>query len=88
MTIFRRAKRRDETEPAIVDGLRKLGYQVRHQDFPDLLVRRRRDGRYFLLEIEGITKYRRRDAKQLEFLREWGIPVVKTLDAALLALNT
>ena len=82
MTMPRYAKRRDETEPAIVKDLRKCGFQVRQQDFPDLVVRRP-DGRIFLLEVDGITKNRKRKPKQLEFLREWAIPLVKTTEEAL-----
>ena len=82
MSLHRRAKRRDETEPAIVKGLRQCGYLVRQQDFPDLLVRRPHDGRIFVLEVDGITKYRKRDPKQLEFLHDWQIPRVKTFEEA------
>lgn len=90
MSIFRRAKRRDETEPDIVKGLRKCGFMVRQQDFPDLIVRRLcwPSGQAQLLEVEGITKYRKRDEKQLEFLRDWQIPIVRSLEEALTALGS
>lgn len=86
MTLNRYAKRRDETESPIVNGLRQLGYQVRQQDVPDLVVRRQ-DGRVFLLEVDGITKNRKRGLAQLGFIKAWRIPVVKTLDEAVLALG-
>jgi len=80
--IPRYAKRRDETEPHIIRDLRRCGFLVRQQDFPDLIVRRPTDGRIFLLEVDGITKNRKRDPKQLEFLRDWQIPVVKNFEEA------
>lgn len=83
MSLPRYAKRRDHTEPAIVKDLRHCGYQVRQQDFPDLVVRRPGDGRIFLLEVDGITKNRKRKPKQLEFLHDWAIPLVKTTEEAL-----
>jgi len=85
VSLNRYAKRRDETEPDIVKGLLKCGCQVRRQDFPDLVVRRA--GRVHLLEVEGITKYRKRSAEQLEFLKAWEIPVVKNLSEALAVLG-
>jgi len=60
---------------------------VRRQDFPDLVLRRARDGRIFLLEVDGITKYRKRSVKQIELLTEWGIPRVKTFEEALAWLS-
>ena len=51
-------------------------------DLPDLLVRRP-DGALFLLEVDGITRYRRRKQAQLDFLRDWGVPRVKNLEEAL-----
>lgn len=85
MSLPRYAKRRDVTEAPIVKDLRQCGFQVRQQDFPDLVVRRP-DGRIFLLEVDGITKNRKRKPRQLEFLREWAIPLVKTTEDALGAL--
>lgn len=87
MSLIRRAKRRDMTERAIIDGLRQLGFQVRQQDFPDLLVRRRSTGQVFLLEVEGVTKNRKREQTQLDFIQSWGIPIVRDLEAALIAMN-
>ena len=89
MSLNRYAKRRDETEPDIVQGLRKCGYQVRQQDVPDLAVRRPEwpDGRVIMLEVDGITKNRKRGLAQLGFLKAWRIPVVKTLEQALAAVG-
>lgn len=87
MSLIRRAKRRDVGERAIIDGLRQLGFQVRQQDFPDLVVRRRASGEVYLLEVEGITRNRKRLKVQLDFLRDWGIPIVRDLEAALIAMS-
>ena len=85
----RYAKRRDETEPDLVKALRKCGYLVERRDFPDLNVREPSwaPAMAALLEVDGITKNRKRSSKQLEFLRDWNIPVVKTLEDALTALG-
>lgn len=82
MSLARRAKRRDETERPIINGLRACGFKVRQMDFPDLAVRRPSDGRIFLIEVDGITKNRKRDQVQLDFLRDWQIPIVKNFDEA------
>jgi len=82
VTLARRAKRRDATEPAILAGLRAHGYKVLQLDLPDLLVRRP-DGVLFLLEVDGIKLYRRRKQPQLDFFRDWGVPRVKNLEEAL-----
>jgi hypothetical protein len=89
MSLPRYAKRRDATEPAIVKDLRKCGFLVRQQDFPDLIVRRSSwpAGVTRLLEVDGITKNRQRKEKQLEFLRDWNIPIVKTFEDALKAIG-
>jgi hypothetical protein len=89
MSLNRYAKRRDETESPIVKGLRQLGYQVRQQDVPDLAVRRPDwpAGKAVLLEVDGITKNRKRGLTQLGFIKAWRIPVVKTLDEAVAALG-
>jgi hypothetical protein len=81
------AQRRDETEKPIVDALRKMGFLVQQQTLPDLLIRNKRTGTYHLLEIEGITRNRKRSVKQLEWLTLWQVPIVKSLDEALKALG-
>lgn len=89
MTLNRYAKRQDATQPAIVKGLRAMGYQVEIVGKPcDLLIRNPRTEKLDLLEVDGITKNRKRDQKQLDFLRDWQVPLVKTLDDALKALGT
>lgn len=65
-----------------------MGYQVQLQNFPDLLVRNPRDGVLTILEVDGITKNRKREKQQLEFLRDWQVPLVKTLEDALRALGS
>lgn len=85
MSLNRYAKRRDQTEPDIVKGLRKRGCQVEQQNFPDLLVRWQ--GRLYLLEVDGITKNRKRKKAQLDFLRAWEIPIVKTLQQAMACIG-
>lgn len=86
---MRRAARRDDTEPAIVDRLRELGYLVNRQALPDLIVRDPRTKLIHLLEVEGgkRTGTGKRRPEQLEFLRAWEVPIVKTLDEALHALG-
>lgn len=54
----------------------------------DLLVRHRATGRLSILEVDGITKNRKRDLAQLEFIQDWEVPIVSTLDEALRALGT
>lgn len=79
-------KRRDETEPDIVRALEAIGAAVERLDRPcDLLVRFR--GQVWLLEVDGITKYRKRERKQIEFLTLWEVPIVKTAEEALAALT-
>lgn len=84
MSLNRYATRRDVTEPAIVKDLRKCGFLVYRLDFPDLVVKTPRGIK--LLEVEGITKYRRRSLKQLQFIKEWEISLVKNTEEALKAL--
>jgi hypothetical protein len=79
-------KRRDETEPDIVTALEGVGAKVERLDRPcDLLVRFR--GRVLVLEVDGITKNRKREEKQKRFLHEWEVPLVKTPEEALRAIG-
>ncbi len=76
-------RRVDETQKPIVDGLRAIGFKVAVIEEPvDLLVRRPSDGRLFLLEVEGITKHRKRKQTQLDFIQAWNVPIVKNFDEA------
>jgi hypothetical protein len=80
---MRRAARKDETQAAIVDGLRAAFCKVKVlNDTPDLIVKSPW-GAVFLIEVDGITRYRRRDQAQTDFLDEWDIPCVSTLNQAL-----
>lgn len=84
----RRIHRTDETQPDIVKGLRQCGFQVKIIGRPcDLLIRARETKRLTLLEVDGITRHRKRDPDQLAFLAEWEVPLVRTLDDALRALD-
>jgi hypothetical protein len=86
MSLARYAKRRDETERAIVEALRAVGADVLRIDRPcDLLVRFR--GIVHLIEIDGITRYRRRAAAQVRILNEWSIPRVRCSEDALRAIG-
>lgn len=82
----RRAARRDVTEFEIVKALRAVGARVVRMNQPcDLLVNFR--DVLYLLEIDGITQYRKRAAAQSSFLAEWGVPRVKTPEQALKAIG-
>lgn len=79
-------KRRDENEPEIVDALRAVGAKVERLDRPvDLLVKFR--GLVHVIEVDGITRNRKREEKQLRFLHEWQVPLVKTPEEALRAIG-
>lgn len=78
--------RADTTQRAIVEPLRKAGVLVWHISRPsDLLCRR--GERYYLLDCEGITKYRKRKPKQLATFAKWGVVLVKTPQEALKAVG-
>lgn len=87
MSLNRYAQRRDLNEPSIVGGLEDIGCLVERLGRPcDLLVRWR--GQIHLLEVDNPeSKYRKRDAKQLEFLRLWEVPLVRNLNDALRAIG-
>lgn len=80
-------RRRDENEPAIISDLEEAGFQVERSLPTDLLLRHRATGRLALLEVQGVSKRRRRDKKQLEVLNEWNIPIVKSTAEALAVLH-
>ncbi len=87
MSLPRYAQRRDANEPAIVRALEDIGCQVQRMGQPcDLLVRWR--GVLHLLEIDNPeSKYRQRDRGQLEFLRDWNIPLIQTINDAFRAIG-
>jgi hypothetical protein len=81
-----RGHRSDENTPAVVDGLRDAGALVWHLGRPcDLLVLFR--GRYHLLDVDGITKNRKRDQTQLDNFALWHVVLVKTPEQALRAVG-
>lgn len=82
--------RRDISEKDIVDSLEAIGWDIvrlSSEELPDLLCRHRASGRIALLEIESGHYKRKRSQSQLEMLRNWQIPVVKTFEEAARALG-
>jgi hypothetical protein len=84
LSLYRRAAKRDEAEPAVVERLRQLGASVRHlsgRDVADLLIGWR--GQTHLAEVKtGRAKLK---PGQAEFARTWrGAPVatLRTPDEA------
>lgn len=92
MSLLRYAKRRDLSEPAIIEALERVGAEVWPLDFPvDLLVRFRLH--WFLLECKtgrgpkmAIRKDKRQQAQQ-NFIAATGIPIVRTPVEALKAIG-
>ena len=83
---MRRTHRTDDTQRDIVAALRRCGVKVWPIGQPcDLLCFVA--GSYSLLDCDGITEYRKRDAKQLEKFAEWGVKIVGTPEAALKAVG-
>jgi hypothetical protein len=77
-----RTHRKDSTQDAIVEALRRCGCAVWPIGEPcDLLVKR--GGRLFLIDCEGTTKYRKRDAAQLVNFLRWGVLIAHTPEEAL-----
>lgn len=90
MSMPRYAARRDTTEKSIVDGLEAIGWdcvRLSSGDLPDLLCRHRASGRYEVLESESGHYKRRRSPEQIEMLKRWQIPIVKTFEEAARALG-
>lgn len=91
MSLARFAKKRDATEPPIVEALEAVGAWVWRIDLPlDLLVAYR--GRLLLLEVKSNTKQRKDRAKQTETIakcQRGGLPVyvVRTPEDALQAIG-
>ena len=78
--------RSDENQKPIVAALRSVGVLVWCVGEPCDLLCRHRD-RYFLLDVDGVTLYRKRDIKQLANFKAWGVTLVKTPEAALKAVG-
>lgn len=75
--------KRDLNEKQIVKDLKKVGAKVHRLAKPcDLLVRF--GFRLYLIEVSN-PEYpnRKRDKEQLEFLKDWDVPMVTTSDEAL-----
>lgn len=86
MSLNRYAKRRDENEGPIVDGLRAVGCLVHRQDFPDLAVKYQ--GRLHWFEVSNPNnRYRKRSKKQLELLRLWDVPIIESAHEAMTHLG-
>ena len=83
MSIHRRAARRDDNEPDIVQALEKCGAVVERMSLPcDLAVYFR--GNHFLIEVTNpANKYRKRKPVQLDVQGRMRIPQVRTADEAL-----
>jgi len=81
-----RALRKDENQAEIVRALRAAGVRVYVLHVPCDLLCRFRDGLY-LLDVDGVTRNRKRDPKQLETFAEFGVRLVKTPEAALAAVG-
>lgn len=81
-----RRSRTDDTQESIVGALRTCGVLVWPIAQPCDLLCRYRD-RYFLLDCDGVTAYRKRDPRQLEKFNSWKVQVVKTPDEALKAVG-
>jgi hypothetical protein len=81
-----RAVRKDANQEEIVSALRAAGVAVHILHTPcDLLCLS--GDRYYLLDVDGITKNRRRDPKQLATFAQFRIRLVDTPEAALAALG-
>lgn len=81
-----RGHRPDDNSADIVDALRDAGVLVYPLGRPADLLCRAAD-RNYLLDVDGITRNRKRDDKQLEGFRLWGVVLVSTPEAALKAVG-
>lgn len=81
-----RRYRTDGTQEPIVGALRACGVLVWHIAQPcDLLCLY--GNRYYLLDCDGVTRYRKRDPRQLDKFYTWKVQIVKTADEALKAVG-
>lgn len=82
-----RAMKRDAKERPIIDALEQAGFLVLQLPItPDLVVKNPSTGELTLLEVEGVNKHRKRGLSQLQLLKIWRIPRVKTPEEALRAV--
>jgi hypothetical protein len=86
MSLARYAKRRDDNEKPIVDGLTALGFEVERLDVCDLIVRRRSwpPDKLRLLEVKSARGSL--TPRQKLFRLRFPVAVVRSLDEALEAL--
>lgn len=79
--------KRDAKERPIIDALEQAGFLVLQLPItPDLVVKNPSTGELTLLEVEGVNKHRKRGLSQLQLLKIWRIPRVKTPEEALRAV--
>jgi hypothetical protein len=78
--------RPDANSTDIITALRNAGVLVWPIGRPSDLLCLSGD-RYYLLDVDGITRNRKRDPKQLETFAEFGVRLVKTPEAALAAVG-
>lgn len=83
MSLNRYDARRDANERGIIEIVEKCGARVEQLKWPcDLAISFRE--RHFLIEVHNPeSKYRKRDAKQLEMFERLRIPIVTTADEVL-----
>jgi hypothetical protein len=86
MSLNRWNAKRDGNEPAIVDGLRRLGFKVIRLDAFDLLVWNPRRQTLHMLDAKT-RKGRRTEAQKLLIADGWPIVFVETLDEAIGAVR-
>jgi hypothetical protein len=78
--------RPDANAADIIEDLRRVGALVWPIGRPcDLLVLH--GDRYYLLDVDGITKNRKRDPEQLETFRDFRVRLVKTREDAFAAIG-
>ena len=95
MSLQRYAKRRDTAEPAIIEALEQVGFDVWQRDEPDLFVRNPSwaPGMVQLLEVKTgrgkkltVARDKRQEA-QRNFIATTGTPIVRTPLEALKAMG-
>lgn len=92
MSINRFAKKRDKSEPAIIQALERVGAEIWVLDYPvDLLCRFR--SQWFLLEVKtpygkaGKARTDRRQEAQNNFVASTNTPIITTPMEALQAIG-
>ena len=81
--------RRDDTEPAIIEALEAAGWDVWRELPVDLLCYHPATDTFKTLECKSKDKpLKPKPGKQTEFIEQTGCPIVKTPEAALIALGS